>query len=555
MTSSTPRTAAADSAIAAPRADSALHLRADGISHRFGARRVLTDISLTVPAGTPTGLLGENGSGKSTLLRILAGEEEPESGEVQAPGPVGLLRQELPHDPTATTLAEVVEEALTHARRLEESLTEAGAELAVDDSPRAAARYDALLARATLADVWNAETRAAEVLAGLGLADVPSDRLLAEISGGQRGRLALAHLLITRPTTLLLDEPTNHLDDAGADFLAGLLAEHPGPVLVASHDRAFLDQATHAQLDLDPSPTPLGEEVGGLTAYTGTFTDYLHARLDARERWEKQFRDEQEELDRLRETVASSHSVGHEGRGPRTEARASKKFYADRNAAVVSRRVRDAERRLAELEENQIRKPPAELHFTGLPDAARRRAAGEVLVSVAGAGLGARLTATSLSVSAGEKLLITGPNGSGKSTLLSLLSGLLAPDRGTVSVTPDRALLAQDEEVDERTSVRRMLGGTPEDESVPDLMGLVHPRDLDRPLGELSRGQQRRAALASLLANPPALLLLDEPTNHLSLDLATRLERAIQQWEGTVVIASHDRWLRRRWTGRTLELG
>jgi macrolide transport system ATP-binding/permease protein len=412
-----------------------------------------------------------------------------------------------------------------------------------------------LLARATLADVWNAETRAAEVLAGLGLADVPSDRLLAEISGGQRGRLALAHLLITRPTTLLLDEPTNHLDDAGADFLAGLLAEHPGPVLVASHDRAFLDQATHAQLDLDPSPTPLGEEVGGLTAYTGTFTDYLHARLDDRERWEKQFRDEQEELDRLRETVASSHSVGHEGRGPRTEARASKKFYADRNAAVVSRRVRDAERRLADLEENQIRKPPAELHFTGMPDAARRRAAGEVLVSVAGAGLGARLTATSLSVSAGEKLLITGPNGSGKSTLLSLLSGLLAPDRGTVSVTADRALLAQDEEIDERTSVRRMLGGTPEDESVPDLMGLVHPRDLDRPLGELSRGQQRRAALASLLANPPALLLLDEPTNHLSLDLATRLERAIPQWEGTVVIASHDRWLRRRWTERTLELG
>ena len=100
-----------------------------------------------------------------------------------------------------------------------------------------------------------------------------------------------------------------------------------------------------------------------------------------------------------------------------------------------------------------------------------------------------------------------------------------------------------------------MLGGTPEDEGVPDLMGLVHPRDLDRPLGELSRGQQRRAALAALLTSPPSLLLLDEPTNHLSLDLATRLERAIGQWEGTVIIASHDRWLRRRWTGRVLELG
>jgi macrolide transport system ATP-binding/permease protein len=535
-------------------ATTALHLRAEGISHRYGARRVLTDVSLTVPAGTPTGLLGENGSGKSTLLRLLAGIETPEAGEVRAPGPVGLLHQELPHDPATTTLGDVVEDALVHARRLEESLTEAGAQLAVDDSPRASARYDALLSRATLADVWNAEARAAEVIAGLGLAEVPSARLLAEISGGQRGRLALAHLLIARPTTLLLDEPTNHLDDAGARFLARLLGEHPGPVLVASHDRAFLDEATAAQLDLDPSPTPLGEEVGGLTAYTGTFTDYLHARLDARERWEKQFRDEQEELDRLRTTVKESHSVGHEGRGPRTEARAAKKFYADRSATVVSRRVRDAERRLSELEASQIRRPPAELHFTGMRRAGRRRTAGDVLVSTADVGVRGRLAPTSLSVSAGEKLLITGPNGSGKSTLLAVLAGHLDPDAGSVSVDRDRALLAQDEQIDPHLSVRRLLGGTPEDEQVPDLMGLVHPRDLDRPLGELSRGQQRRAALATLLTDPPSLLLLDEPTNHLSLDLATRLERAVQDWEGTVVIASHDRWLRRRWRGRTLEL-
>ncbi|PWH06563.1 ABC transporter ATP-binding protein [Brachybacterium endophyticum] len=549
--------AASDPGIAsAPAASpSALHLRADGISHGFGARRVLTDISLTVPAGTPTGLLGENGSGKSTLLRILAGDLEADTGEIAVPGPVGLLRQELPHDPATTTIADVLEEALAHSRRLEEALTEAGAELAVDDSQRAAARYDALLSRATLADVWNAETRAAEILAGLGLTGVPHERLLAQISGGQRGRLALAHLLITRPTTLLLDEPTNHLDDAGAEFLARLLSEHPGPVLVASHDRAFLDEATRAQLDLDPAPTPLGEEQGGLTAYTGTFTDYLLARLDARERWERRFRDEQEELDRLRAKVRDEHSVGHEGRGPRTEARASKKFYADRNAAVVSRRVRDAERRLEELESSQIRRPPAELHFTGVPTSTRRRTQGEVLLSAAGAAVAGRLTATSLSVSAGEKLLITGPNGSGKSTLLAVLAGLLEPDAGSISVVRDRGLLAQDEEIDEDTTVRRLLGGTPEDEHVPDLMGLVHPRDLDRPLGELSRGQQRRAALAGLLAAPPSLLLLDEPTNHLSLDLATRLERAVQDWEGTVVIASHDRWLRRRWTGRTLELG
>ncbi|GAA1328442.1 ABC-F family ATP-binding cassette domain-containing protein [Brachybacterium rhamnosum] len=539
----------------------ALHLRAEGISHAFGDRRVLTDVSLTVPAGVPTGLLGENGSGKSTLLRILAGELHPDVGTVDAPGPVGMLHQELPLDPERTTVDGAVQDALRHARRLERELTAAGEALAEvgEGGPAgdagaaaAAARYDELLARATLADVWNAEVRAAEVLAGLGLAGLPGDRLIARVSGGQRGRLALAHLLITRPTTLLLDEPTNHLDDEAADYLATLLGEHPGPVLIASHDRAFLDAATRGQLDLDPAPRPLEEEPGGLTAYTGTFTDHLHARLDARERWELRFRDEQEELKRLRTQLQDSHQVGHEGRGPRTEARASKKFYSDRNATVVSRRVRDAERRLQELERTQVRKPPAELHFTGVPGASR--ADGGVLLSAADAAVEGRLAPTSVSLSAGEKLLIAGPNGSGKSTLLALLAGTLEPTSGTVSTTSRRALLAQDEEVDEDTTVRALLGGQP-GEAAPELMGLVHPRDLDRPLGLLSRGQQRRAALAALLADPPGLLLLDEPTNHLSLDLATRLERAVQDWEGTVVIASHDRWLRRRWRGRTLEIG
>ncbi|MGY5765613.1 ABC-F family ATP-binding cassette domain-containing protein [Brachybacterium sp. DNPG3] len=559
--------------------DGSVHLRADGISFSYPDRRVLTDIGLVVPGGRPTGLLGENGSGKSTLLRILAGRLAPDAGTLEVPGPVGLLRQELPFAPTAR-LADVVDDALERSRRLERALAEAGEALAEEgealaeegealagegEAPagaapltpaQAAVRFDALLAEATLADVWNAATRAEEVLAGLGLADVPRERRLGEVSGGQRGRLALAHLLIARPTTLLLDEPTNHLDDAAADFLARLLGEHPGPVLVASHDRAFLDEATRAQLDLDPVPTPLDREPGGLAAYSGTFTDYLHARLDARERWERRFRDEQEELKRLETQVRESRSVGHEGRGPRTEARASKKFYADRNAVVVSRRVRDAERRLEDLRAAQIRRPPAELHFTGMP-AGRAPSRGDVLVAIADASVDDRLGPTSLIVAAGEKVLITGPNGAGKSTLLALAAGLLAPDGGSVSVARDRGLLAQDEEIDPEQTLRATLGGSGigiGDGPAPDLMGLIHPRELDRRVGELSRGQQRRVALAALLRRPPALLLLDEPTNHLSLDLATRLERALEEWEGTVVIASHDRWLRRRWSGRRLDL-
>ncbi|WP_327230517.1 ATP-binding cassette domain-containing protein [Brachybacterium nesterenkovii] len=258
-----------------------------------------------MPAGTPTGLLGKNGSGKSTLLRLIAGEEAPDRGAIEAPGPVGLLHQDLPFPP-ATTVRCVLDDALAHARRLEGDLARAAAALAQEPGSRAAARdYDELLSRATAADVWDAPRRAEEIVAGLGLGDLPRERPLGRISGGQRERLALCHLLLTRPTTLLLDEPTNHLDDAGARFLAGLLADHPGPVLVASHDRAFLDEATRAQVDLDLAESAVGTEPGA-TAYTGTFTDYLLARLDARERWERRHRDE----------LRSSRACGRSRRSP-----------------------------------------------------------------------------------------------------------------------------------------------------------------------------------------------------------------------------------------------
>ncbi|GAA4522523.1 ABC-F family ATP-binding cassette domain-containing protein [Brachybacterium paraconglomeratum] len=544
--------------------DPALHLRADGISFSFPDRRVLTDVSLVVPAGQPTGLLGENGSGKSTLLRILAGQLAPDAGTWRAPGPVGVLQQELPFGPEAT-IDQVVADALERSRRLERELIAAGEALAApggEPSAQATHRYDTLLAEATLADVWNAERRAEEVLSGVGLGQVAPGTEIGRISGGQRERLALAHLLIARPTTWLLDEPTNHLDDDGAAFLAGAIAAHPGPVLIASHDRAFLDDATAAQLDLDPAESPLATEPGGLSAYTGGFSDYLLARFEARDRWEHRFRTEQEELTVLRQAVKDSASVGHAGAAPRTEARAAKKFYADRNATVVSRRLRESRARLAQLEETQVRKPPAELHLTHLPDAAGRGQDGTVQLAVSGVEVTQRLAPTSFSLSVGERLLITGANGSGKSTLLDLIAGRLTPTAGTVDRPRGLRIghLGQDDDAAPGRTVRQHLQTaagreTTADGTVPELFGLVHPRDLDRPLELLSRGQLRRVMLAAVLLDPPELLVLDEPTNHLALITATRLEAALEDWGGTLLIASHDRWLRSRWQGEVLELG
>lgn len=553
-----------------PTLRSGAHLRVDGLSKSYGERRVLTDISLTVSSGERLGLIGENGTGKSTLLRVIAGVEEPDGGAVAIPGRVGLLWQELPFT-ADDTVSDVVRDALSAPRALLTEFEDATAALADGSDTEASRRYDLALEAATRHDVWSLDRRAEMVLQGVGLADIQAERLISGLSGGQRARLALAWLLLSQPDTLLLDEPTNHLDDAGIDFLSGMLASWPGPVLIASHDRAFLDQSTTGILDLDPAPRPnaLVNDVAaegptsaiGLTRFTGSFTDYLQARRDERARWEAQYRREQEELHEFERRVRDSQTVGHAGREPRTEGRASKKFYSDRNATVVSRRVNDARQRLEELREGQIRKPPQHLEFAGLTVADRApHAVPSVVLAATEVGVRGRLEPVSLTIGRQEKWLVTGPNGSGKSTLLALIAGRLEPSTG--SITRPRAvrmgMLSQDAELDPdalaKDLYRRTVGVERAERNPLSDFGLLHPRDHRRRVGDLSVGQQRRLALAMVLADPPDLLILDEPTNHFSLSLATELERHLPDYPGAVLVASHDRWLRRSWDGQELNL-
>ncbi|WP_210418138.1 ABC-F family ATP-binding cassette domain-containing protein [Ruania zhangjianzhongii] len=566
---------------------SAAHLRLDGISRTFGTRRVLTDVSLVVPAGRRAGLIGENGSGKTTLLRIAAGRLHPDAGTVSVSAPggrtprAGLLHQEVPFEPS-DTVTDALEAAIAPSRRAAAAVDSAGVAMAEAPQDEAAARdFATALESAERLDAWNASSRMEMMLSGLGLADLPRDRTTGALSGGQRSRLALAWLLLSAPDVLLLDEPTNHLDDAAAEYLQQVLTSWSGPVLLASHDRAFLDETVTSLVDLDPAPLPqavAGQLVGdgdgsgiGAVSFTGSYTDYLHARMDARQRWERQYVTEQEELKRLRAAVRDSHTVGHAGREPRTEARAAKKFYADRNAKVVSRRVNDARTRLAELDEAQLRKPPQELWFRGLTAGtagqgrSRRNWSGPVLTATQ-VSLPGRLSQTSLSVAAGEKWLITGPNGVGKSTLLHLLAADLAPATGSVHTPAALRIGLLTQEVHLPDPERRGSGRTAR-QVYADLVGagraervplstfaLLPGRDENRPVEVLSVGQRRRLALAVLLADPPDVLLLDEPTNHLSLVLVTQLEDAIGDYPGAVVVASHDRWLRRFWTHQRLDL-
>lgn len=559
-----------------PLTNTGAHLRVDGISKSYPDRRVLTDISLTVAAGERAALIGENGTGKSTLLRILAGLERPDAGTFSTPGDVGLFHQQPPFSLELTARA-VLDDAVAPLRALMDEVTRTGEALAEHpDDPGMTAQLETALAEAERRGAWQLDHTVDELVAGLGIGAIPPDRTMREVSGGQLARFSLAWGLLRRPSTLLLDEPTNHLDDRGADLLARMLTSWPGPVLMASHDRAFLDESVTHLLDLDPRPVPHAlvrtvtdaADTGaahGVTRFTGTYSAYVVARADELDRWQRQYEHEQEELGRLRGRLHDDHHVGNPQRGPRTEARGAKKFYSDRNATVVARRVNDARGALERPEAEQVRKPPASLRFNAERSLAAARRGDELpagaLVTATHVCLPGRLDPTSVSISAGERLLVEGPNGCGKSTLLAILAGQVEPCSGTVVTAPrvTVGLLAQDASEPSgnetvRESYVRRVGADLAARRPLSTFGLIAGRDENRPVSSLSVGQRRRLDLAVLLALPPDVLLLDEPTNHFSLLLAEDLERALAGYPGATIVASHDRMLRRRWPATRLTM-
>ena len=527
------------------------HIRCDGISISYGDRRVLTGLDLVIGDSGCTGIIGENGAGKSTLLRIIAGEEEPDAGTVRRPLRTGFLWQEVQYRPDET-LETMLEGAMAEIRAVERELELAAS--AITDDAGAERRYSFALDAAERAEVWSVGSRRDELLDGLGVAGIPFDRRLDEISGGQRSRFALAALLLQRPTALLLDEPTNHLDDRAAEFLRTQLNGWNGPVVFASHDRAFLDEVATTIIDIDPSRT-------GARRHGGGYSDYLAEKAAERARWEAQFANEQDELNALRYAVdVTSRSVAP-NRAARDNDKMGYDFKTGRIAKQVSRRVRNAKERLDELAAEQVRKPPAILDFAGIPYGATARSDEGALVQLSHGSVGTRLVDATLAIDPATTLLITGDNGAGKSTLLSVLAGSLPLTSGSISRRKSVRIgfLEQDARFADPSATPRALYeaamGAKRAENLPlSSLGLVAPRDIDRPSGSLSLGQQRRLALALIIAKPPHVFLLDEPTNHLSLTLATELEEALGSYPGAVVIASHDRWLRRRWSGEHLRM-
>ncbi|TYL55425.1 ABC-F family ATP-binding cassette domain-containing protein [Nocardioides sp. BGMRC 2183] len=524
----------------------------------FGRRTALDGVDLLAQPGRRIGLVGENGAGKSTLLRAIAGALSPlaeASGAIETPDDLAYLAQEPPFA-DADTVADVLDTTLRPLRDAVSAVERLAEEL---DDPEQAAAYERALEYALAHDAWDADRRALLAAEQLGLSGLEPDRAVGSLSGGQRTRLALATLITRRPAALLLDEPTNHLDDDAIAVLTAFLRDLTGVVLLASHDRVLLDDVCTDLIDLDPVGP--GSDGHGSRRYGGGWSAYEAARAEARRRWEATYAAEQEELDRLRAATRIGTGAIAQGRGPTDNDKFIHAFKGANVERAHARRVKDASRRLETAEREQVRKPPAPLTLKVGALTDRVSGAGPVVV-VRDLLVPGRLRRSRLDVAAGEHLLVTGANGSGKSTLLGVLSGRLpeAAWSGRVEVHARRvAELTQDPVFGDPTlgaeaTYRAAVGEQQAQERPLRSLGLLHARDHTKPVALLSVGQRRRLDLAIAVATGPDLLLLDEPTNHLSLTLVGELEEALQASPGTVVLASHDRWLRRRWSGATLDL-
>ena len=518
------------------------------VTKTLGDRLLLDNVSLAVRPGERIGIVGENGAGKSTLLRLLAGLDHPDDGEVtvvaDSLGHLGQTPALGPH----RTVEDTIDTALADLRHLEHELRRAETALSTPDE---LARYGDLLTQFELRGGYDADARVDKSMHALGLAHIGRERSLGSLSGGEQARLGLACLLAARPEVLLLDEPTNHLDAAALTWLEDELRAHPGTVVAVSHDRVFLERVATAIVEVDGDRRTLAR-------YGDGYAGYLAEKAAERRRWAQAY---QRWTDEIHDLTAYAATTAHRVAPDRPMKDRNKPAYdrdRGRVQSSISMRVRNARERLRRLRADPVPRPPDPLRFTARW--ARPETGDEPVIAAAGVRVGGRLVLDDLAVGPRDRLLVHGPNGAGKTTLLRVLAGDLAPDRGEVTRRGRIGYLAQ--EIPVGRPHRGLLAafaegrpGPPAEHAAALLeLGLFRPADLRVPVGALSAGQRRRLALARLLTTAVDVLLLDEPTNHLSPVLVEELEDALAGFAGAVVVVSHDRRMRRRFTGDTREM-
>jgi len=498
----------------------------DNLTVSYGGWTLFDGISFLINPKDRIGLVGRNGAGKTTLLRLIVGEQQPTSGAVTLNGEctVGYLPQQMKVADT-TTLAEETAKAFDEVLRLEaeiESLTRQIAERTDYES----ASYEQLLHRLNDANdhyhILGGETRDADIektLLGLGFRREDFDRPTSEFSGGWRMRIELAKLLLRRPSIFLLDEPTNHLDIESIQWLEDYLRNYNGAVLLISHDRAFLDNVTTRTVEIS---------LGRIYDYKVPYSKYTVLRAERRAQQLAAYENQQRMIEKTEEFI--------------------QKF---RYKPTKSNQVQSRIKQLDKLERLEVDEEDLTALNIKFPPAPR---SGQVVAEIRETGMsfGRKhvFSGADFVIGKGDKIALVGRNGEGKTTLARILIGQLTPTEGTVRIGANVNIgyYAQNQEDlmngeltvydtldrvavgDIRTRLRDILGAF-----------LFRGEDIDKKVKVLSGGERSRLALASLMLEPHNLLVLDEPTNHMDMRSKDILKRALMQYDGTVVVVSHDR--------------
>ncbi len=514
-------------------------LRIADIVKDYGGQRVLDGATLVLKPGERAALVAPNGAGKSTLLKIVAGLEEADSGRVALPQGtlVGYLAQDAGVQPGRSLHDEVLS-AVADLLALEEEMRTIERQI---EAPHAAHDLDGLVHRhAELQEQFERrggyaiEAEVGRVLSGLGFAESDRTRQTQEFSGGWQMRIALARLLLGRPDVLLLDEPTNHLDLAATEWLEDYVKSSRSTMLIVSHDRFFLDSVVQRVFEL---------RQGRIETFPpGNYSTYRVERARRDEAQQDIAQRQHEEIEKVEAYI---------------------RRYKEGNRATMAK---SREKMLARLEAQRVAAPRhdriVKFAFPACPPSGREvvtlarvsRAYGERTV----------LEDLSLVIERGERIALIGPNGAGKSTLLRLLAGRDGPTRGSASlgVGVRPAYFAQDqaEHLDPaNTAFDEVYQAAPASwdiQAVRDLLGrfLFTGDEQFKSVATLSGGERSRVALAKLLLRPNNLLLLDEPTNHLDIATRERLEETLSTYSGTLVVATHDRYLINRLATKVLEV-
>ncbi len=508
------------------------------VTKSFGDRVLFGHVTWQIGDGERVGLCGPNGAGKTTLLKILGGIEEADSGGVVKPA--GLSIGYLPQDGLSHSGRTVFEEASSAFQPLLDMKAEmhdiehklGDASVPQDEHDAMLARYAELQDRFRLDEGYNIDLRISSVLRGLGFSIEDGARPCETFSGGWQMRIALAKLLLGRPNLLLLDEPTNHLDLEARNWLEEYLGSYPYAVILVSHDRYFLDAVVTRITDV---------HLRKLTDYVGNYSKYVEQRDAMLERLRQAKREQDEEVARVKMFIDRFR-------------------YQATKAAQVQSRIKLLEKVVP------IEVPPERkrIHFR-FPACPK---SGRTVMEVKGAskayGALEVFEKVDLHIERGDRIALVGPNGAGKSTLMRLLSGEEAPDTGqrTLGHQVVMEYFAQDEAtrleptltVYETLETGSPAGMVP---AIRNLLGgfLFSGDDIYKKAGVLSGGERTRLAVARMLLRPSNTLLLDEPTNHLDLDSKDVLLDALEDYGGTLIIVSHDRYFVEKLATKIIEIG